>query len=155
MFESLKRKTDLKDVPIPRELPNISGWKEVPIIEKQEPLVAMGPFSDFNRIYTDSIYFGERENSPYSDDRPEGSLITMFVRKSVAEDLLKAQKLLPANHHLIIFDSYRTLKVQGSLYTKYYQELKAKYPDWSEEQLSTETQKYVSVPSTDPSKPSP
>jgi D-alanyl-D-alanine dipeptidase len=52
-------------------------------------------------------------------------------------------------------DAYRTLEVQGALYTQYEEGLKAQHPDWTEEQLSTETQKYVSVPSTDKTRPSP
>lgn len=79
----------------------------------------------------------------------------MFVRSDVAEELKKAQGLLPAGMYLIVFDSYRTLEVQQSLFNQYYQPLGEQYPDWTEEQLLTETQKYVSLPSQDATRPSP
>lgn len=140
---------------IPLELPSVAGWKEVLVRENNEPLVALGPFSSNDEIFTDSIYFGERSDSPYSPNPPEGSLITMFVRQEVAQQLKEAQKLLPNEHYLIVFDTFRTLEVQQSLFDVYFNALKEQQPDWSEDQLLTETQKYVSLPSTDSAKPSP
>ncbi len=140
---------------IPIELTSISGWKEIPIIENGEPLVPLGPFSSNDIIFTHSIYFGEKKDSPYPSGSLEGGLITMFVRKEVAEQLKHAQNLLPKGMHLIAFDTYRTLQVQQSLYDVYFEELKKIHLDWDEEQLSKETQKFVSVPSTNPTRPSP
>lgn len=53
------------------------------------------------------------------------------------------------------FDTYRTLEVQQSLYQTYLETLRSLHPDWPEEALSAETQKYVSIPSRSPSRPSP
>lgn len=153
-------------IPIPPDVPVVSGWKEIPIIhtaEKDNNLVALGPFSNFPTIFTDSIYGGERIDSPYlpkdydlkNPVHLDGSLITMFVRPGVAEALLTAQSLLPPRHYLIIHDAYRTLQVQQALYDQYLLKLKEQHPDWNDSQLSEETQKYVSLPSSDPSKPSP
>ncbi|MBI3984508.1 MAG: D-alanyl-D-alanine carboxypeptidase family protein [Candidatus Levybacteria bacterium] len=157
---------DRRDIPIPLNIPSVAGWKEIPIAPEQlgedAYLVPLGAFSNHPRIFTDSIYSGERDNSPYRQDqnlvdpqRLPGSLTTMFVRPSVAEALEKAQALLPRNHFLIIHDAYRTLQIQGALYEKYYSELQKLHPDWTEEQLTTEAQKFVSLPSSDPAKPSP
>lgn len=147
-------KTELINTPMPN-IPSVAGWKEVPIEEGGEKLVPLGLFSDYPEIFTDSIYFGEREDSPYPTAKLEGSLITSFVRESVAKVMQKAQELLPENLYLVVFDPYRTLKVQGSLYEQYYNELKVLRPDWDEEALATETQKYVSIPSNDSTRPSP
>lgn len=155
MAEERIQASGLKDRPVPLETPSVLGWKEVPIKENGEPLVALGPFSDNDEIFTDSIYFGERSNSPYTTTTPEGSLITMFVRRDVAEQLKKAQRILPQGMYLVVFDSFRTIEVQQALFDKYFRELQDQNPDWSNDQLLTETQKYVSLPSTDPIKPSP
>jgi zinc D-Ala-D-Ala dipeptidase len=157
---------DRRSAPIPTELPSVAGWKEIPILtnaESEAEPVPLGPFSDYPTIFTDSIYGGERDDSPYQkrdyDLRNpvhlEGSLITMFVRPSVAEMLVTAQSLLPPNNYLIIHDAYRTIEVQKTLYNHYYSKLKEKHSDWGESQLAEETQKYVSLPSADNQKPSP
>lgn len=153
-MKEISQGAELTQIPIP-DLPSVASWKEVPIVENSEPLVPLGPFSDNDGIFTDSIYFGERISSPYIPKPPEGSLATMFVRQSVAEQLKKAEESLPYGMHIVVFDSYRTLEVQGALYDRYYSGLKEKYPDWTDAQLETETQKYVSLPSTDPTRPSP
>lgn len=133
--------------PIP-EVPPVAGWKEIPIDEPKttEPLVPLGPFSNFDKIFSSSIYFGEQGNSPYGNGQLEGSLLTVFVRRGVADMLKRAQANLPRGLHLIVFDAYRPLQVQKSLYDTYYNELKNQHPEWTEDQLSAETQKYVSLP---------
>lgn len=142
---------------IPLEVPSVDGWKEIKIVENHEPLVALGPFSDFHDIFTSSIYYGEHSNSPYlhSSNKLEGSLITMFARRDVAEQLRQAQLLLPTNQYLIVLDSYRSLEVQRALYDHYLGALGKAHPDWDEPALSRETQKYVSIPSSDATCPSP
>ena len=127
----------------------------MPLKEGGEKLVPLGQFSDYPEIFTDSIYFGERENSPYPTAELDGSLITGFVRESVAKALRKAQELLPENLYLVVFDPYRTLKVQGSLYEQYHQALKKVRPTWTDDELTAETQKYVSIPSRDATRSSP
>lgn len=143
--------------PIPFEIPSVVGWKEVPIRESHDQLVPLGLFSDYHDIFTSSMYYGEHGNSPYQrdEDRLDGSLITMFVRSEVAEQLHRAQRLLPQGYHLIVLDGYRPLEVQQTLYDRHLGGLREKYPDWNDEQLSAETQKYVSIPSRDGNRPSP
>ncbi|MDB5159830.1 MAG: hypothetical protein JWO99_93 [Candidatus Saccharibacteria bacterium] len=139
------------------EIPPLAGWKEIPMVETErtlEPLVPLGMFSEHRNILTSSVYANEHHNSPYGGGL-EGSNIAVFVREGVAEKLEKAADTLPAGNYLMVMDAYRSLEVQGALYEQYENGLKAQHPDWTEEQLSTETQKYVSVPSYDPSRPSP
>jgi len=141
--------------PIPLNLPSVSCWREIPIQEGGELLVPLGPFSPNFEIFTRSIYGGEGNESPYMDKPLGGNLITMFVREKVASQLQSAQSLLPGGMHFVVFDTYRPLTVQQSLFDKYFGDLKSQHPDWKEEDLLTETQKYVSVPSHDLTKPSP
>lgn len=145
---------------IPLNAGQVQGWKTIPIKDdgRSDPLVPLGPLSqEAGIITTSSIYFGEHSNSPYAKKthRLEGSLLTLFARQSVARRLLAAEQRLPAGHHLIVFDAYRPYQVQKSLHDFYKQKLTEKYPDRDSETLEAETQKYVSLPSTDPARPSP
>lgn len=144
--------------PIPVELPTVEGWKDVEIREVfSDGLAPLGPWSpEFSDIFTNSIYSGERVDSPYrGDDHLDGALRSVFARKSVASRLKQAQCYLPPNMRLIVYDAYRPLTVQDSLYQKYFGDLGHIHPDWTQEQLTAETQKYVSQPSDDKTKPSP
>lgn len=147
--------SDLTKDPIPLGCGNVAGWKEVPLRPTDEPLVALGQFTARHTIFTDSIYYGERTSSPYPTASLNGSLITHFTRESVASALVKAQELLPKTMRLVTFDTYRTLQVQQSLYDTYLSALQQLHPTWTDEQLSAETQKYVSIPSGNPERPSP
>lgn len=157
-------------IPIPLNLPSVAGWKEIPIRpakrgilhrKSEELLVPVGPFSSYNQLFTSSIYAGERCDSPYPGDplkneQPlKGSLITMFLRETVARQLMAVQAKLPERMWLIILDAYRTLDVQNSLFEQYLDSLQAKFPEWTKDQLLTETQKYVSLSSTNSTRPSP
>lgn len=142
--------------PIPEVAP-LAGWKEVPMIETElsnQPLVPVGIFSEYRKIVSSSVYADEHHNSPYTGGL-EGSNVAVFMREGVAKKLEKAADILPHGHHLMVMDAYRTLDVQGALYEQYEKGLKALHPDWTAEELSTETQKYVSVPSHDKTRPSP
>lgn len=142
---------------IPLDIAPVAGWKDLPIVENGEPLVPLGPFSERFGVFTSSVYAAEHSNSPYwGDDRTlEGSIITQFVRQDVADSIELAQGLLPFAHYLVVFDSYRGLEVQGALYDHYYKNLAQQHTNWSAEQLSVYTQRYVSLPSTESSRPSP
>lgn len=153
---SAKQKIDLdsfsqKEI---QEIPELSGWKEIDVDAQSELLVPVGVLSDFD-VFTSSIYYSEHDNSPYKLNQLHGSNITIFLRQDVAKRLLQAERLLPTGYHLIIFDGWRSIEVQKSLYDEYYNSLKNKLPNWDEVMLSEETQKYVSLPSNNPGNPSP
>lgn len=142
--------------PIPEAL-TLAGWKEVPIAETErshEPLVPIGIFSDYRNVISSSVYANEHHNSPYVGGL-EGSNIAVFMREGVANKLANAASMLLYGHHLMVMDAYRTLGVQAALYEQYEQGLKSKHPGWTTEELSAETQKYVSLPSHDKTRPSP
>lgn len=142
-------------LPIPIEPNDLIGWKEVQISESREPLVPLGPFTDYNLLAQDSIYFGERTTSPYQNSRLEGILITPFVREGLARRLQKAEDLLPEGHIFLIWDAYRTVEVQRALFDHYRLRLSKQRSDLSDEELIQEAQRFVSLPSVDPLKPSP
>lgn len=145
---------------IPLNAGQVKGWKHLPFREPThtDPLVPLGPLSqEAPTVATSSLYFGEHNNSPYADqeNRIEGGLLTLFVRRSVARRLSAAEQMLPFGHHLLVFDAYRPHQVQGSLYTFYKQKLEEKYPHLSDEELGVYAQNYVSLPSADPLHPFP
>ena len=145
---------------IPLDAGQVQGWKDIPIREDDslDPFIPLGPLSQEAEILmTSSLYFGEHSNSPYAENinKLEGSLLTLFARQSVIHRLLVAEQLLPAGHHLLVFDAYRPYQVQKSLHDFYKQKLREKYPYMDNETLESETQKYVSLPSMDSTRPSP
>lgn len=145
------------ETPIPLNAGIVDGWKSIEIESSAEHLVPVGAYStEASAILTSSVYYGEHDSSPYTGkNRLEGSLLAIFVREGVAKRLLQAQRLLPEGYHLLVFDAYRPLQVQSSLFRFYHDQLRRQRPNMSRDALSAETQKYVSVPSSDPTRPSP
>lgn len=133
---------------------SVDGWKTLPIRECGEPLVALGPFSPHTRFFSDAIYFGEGNSSPYKRGELQGTMITPFVRQGVAQGLERAAAHLPPEHAFLIWDSYRPLSVQAALYTDYKSKL-MNVQKLSDAAATVEAQKMVSIPSSDPTKPSP
>jgi len=128
----------------------MDGWKGNIIDEHcpeyAEELVPVGPLSDYPEIASNGVYFGERE-SAYEAGELDGSLLTSFVRKSVAEKLVKASKLLPPRCVLMTLDTLRTEAVQTSLFENFKNELTEAPFNLSEEEAIEKTQQYVSQPS--------
>lgn len=146
----------MKTISVPVNPVTIAGWKQVSICPVNEPLVPLGIFAEYprNLVHTDMIYAGETSASPYVGGLV-GSLLTAFVRKGIAERLEKARQLLPEGMTFVVWDPFRPLDVQKSLFDWFYTKLKNEHTDFSEEELMAEAQKFVSLPSTDPTKPSP
>lgn len=143
----------LETLPRVPEYP-IDGWKDVKVKESNEKLVPLGLFSDMSQIDTSGIYFGERGEGEEVNfvGKPVNrsiSLITPFVREEVKERLRKAQALLPSGYLFKVFDTYRPLEVQQALFDTQRTNLKLTHPELTEEQLTAEAQRYVSIPSSD------
>ncbi len=135
--------------PIPASRP-MDGWKGNVIDETapefNEPLVPVGPLSDYPEIASNGVYFGERE-SAYGPGELEGSLLTSFMRKTVAEKLVEASKRLPPRCVLMTLDTLRTEAVQTSLFENFKNELTRAPFHLAEEEAAERTQQYVSQPS--------
>lgn len=141
--------------PIPTQPRKVDGWKKVQIEECGEPLVAVGPLTDYDCIAQDAIYYGERISSPYHPKGLEGSLITPFMRLDLAGRLKMAQDLLPDGHLFLVWDAYRTLQTQKGLFGYYKEVLAQQKPNASSKELEEAAEIFVSRPSKDPTKPSP
>ena len=118
--------------------PQISECK---IIEQNEPLISLSELGFFC-------------NSEYYKQNIPGATKDCFSRKTVAEKLLQAQSLLPQGYKFKIYDAYRPIEVQESLWNKYQAQILEKYPQLSEEELDKMTSIFVSKPSYDEYNPS-
>lgn len=135
------------------QLGSVNGWKSLPIKECGEPLVPLGSFSKYPQIATSSIYVGERQDSPYPTLKLDGALFSVFVREGVARRLAAAASMLPPQHMLLVWDAYRSLVVQKALFDYFVEVLEGK--GTPHEQAVVDAQKFVSIPSEDPTRPPP
>lgn len=124
---------------------DINGWQTIPIIECNEPLVSLRNLNPLRFVII----------SEYYRNRIPGAVEECYVREGLARLLSKAAKEMPAGWQFVIYDGWRPIKVQQSLYNSYYKMLVLKYPDKQPSELRALASKYVSLPSDDPDKPSP
>lgn len=125
--------------------PKSDGWKEVPIKECAELLVKLNDV-DPSKIIVDPKYF--EQGIPNASPK-------MYARKKVVNMLLDAAGKLPSGYKIVVWDAWRPLEVQQSLFDDYHDRLKSAEPAISEEDLVRLTQTYVSLPSSNPLMPSP
>ncbi len=144
------------NISIPK-LPAIAGWKQVEIKAPwiKDPLVPIGLFTDYSQyFFVDPIYSGLMESSPYKYGELSGSLIGAYLLKSIVKKIIKASSTLKERHMFLIWDAYRPLPVQKALFDFFTEKLVAQHGGEALDYL-IEAQKFVSLPSSDPSKPSP
>ncbi len=133
----------LADIPDPIEM---TGWKEVPIQESGQQLVDLESYiKDFPIVLAPQYHL---QGIPNSSDK-------MSLRLEAAERLAQASKLLPRNYSLIVFDSHRPIQVQQSLFDSFRNQVRLQYPKDDEEEIVRKTQRFVSLPSAIPTRPSP
>lgn len=119
-------------------------WKDVAISECHEELVLIDGLNP--HLISGSQYY--KQGIP-------GAVKACYVRKTVADMLLQAIELLPVGCSLFVFDSWRPQIVQKYLFDCHVQELKKEHAGLREDDLIRLAQDFVSIPSTDPHKPSP
>lgn len=66
------------------------------------------------------------------------------MRKTVYEKLLQAQALLSKGIRFCLYEGYRSLTLQNTLFHNRYTNISKHYPNWSQEQIFNETTKLVS-----------
>jgi D-alanyl-D-alanine dipeptidase len=141
-MERLSHNNTLSPIP---ELVPVSGWKETEIVECGESLVSLGGLKD-RGIFVSPQYFEQGIAFAMKD---------LHAREGVRNRLLKAVTLLPQKYGVVVWDAWRPLEVQQALFDTFYNELRKAHPGKRAEELLEETQVYVSLPSSDPLKPSP
>lgn len=122
-------------------------WKKIPIANDnlklhEEPLVAIS-----SRLLISPRYF-ERDM--------HGAAPEIFLRASVAARLIIIDNALKKiGLRILVWDGWRSMETQSDLFLEFLASLRIKFPHYDEERLKKETQKYVSIPSQNPFKPSP
>lgn len=76
----------------------------------------------------------------------KGSLSNVYLRAFLRDKLLEAAANLESGYGFVIFDGYRSKETQAGLFHSYYNQIKGRYPDWSDEKHQAETRKFVAHP---------
>ncbi|HWL25422.1 MAG TPA: M15 family metallopeptidase [Ureibacillus sp.] len=114
------------------------------LIENNEPLVKV--LAESNRLYIKPIYFEQKVPS---------SINSIYLREGVYKRLKKALSLLPDEYSLILYDGFRPLQVQQSLFDIFKESIKKRNPQLTDDEVLQETLKYVALPSIEPTRTSP
>lgn len=104
-------------------------FESVPIAENNEPLVSV---SDYLFV-AEPAYFNQ-------GIAPDDS---MKIRKDIAEKLLATQENFDGAYQFKIWDGYRPRSVQDAIYNDYWKKIESEHPDWNDEQLNHEVEKFV------------
>ncbi len=129
--------------PIQEYQEELKGWKNILIKENHEELVSLKRISP--KILVSPQYYINGIDGADNDCK---------IRKSLADKLIIIANRLPEGFNLLVWDSFRTLKTQNSLFESYYNEFK-ETTNLKEGELLEYTKKFVSLPSADKNKPSP
>lgn len=84
-----------------------------------------------------------------------GAIPECFVREGVYRALLAAARSLPQGIKMLVLDGWRPWRVQQYLFDTLHEAIHHHHPKASEDELLTRTREFVSLPSRDPSAPSP
>lgn len=113
---------------IEKTLPR-SGWQKVIISENNEPLVEVKETSRFKINVIHKNYE-----------------VLYFVRKSIAEKLLRVSLSLPRGINLVLIEGYRTTESQQRDWNFSFQKMKKENPNWTDEQIEQKVGLVVARP---------
>lgn len=112
-------------------------------------------YEDEDMISLENYFHGEILTEPkYYLAGIQGAVSECRLRKSAVQLLEKAFQKLPSGLTFKIYDAWRPIEVQQSLYDGYYFKIKSLNSEWSAEKITEETKKFVSYPSYNINKPS-
>ncbi len=94
-------------------------------------------------------------SSQYAVQLLDGALPDIYCRESVLRKLVAAASELPPGCRFVVYDCWRPVQVQQSLFDTLKHQFAKESPEKSDEELQEMALTYVALPSTDPLKPSP
>lgn len=104
-------------------------FEHIPLIENNEPLVSLYDYP----FVAEPVYY----NQGIAPDS------TMRIRQGIAEKLLAIQNTFDGKYQFKIFDGHRPRTVQDAIYNDFWKQKKEQFPDYNDEQLNNEVEKYV------------
>ena len=113
--------------------------QNIKLLECGEPLVPASLFP--GKILVRSWYFNEGL---------EGSVPEAWLRESVFKRLVNAARNLPSDWHFVIWDGWRSFKLQSNLFNILLNRIKAAEPSISDEDARGKASVFVAVPSKEP-----
>ncbi|PLS18839.1 D-alanyl-D-alanine dipeptidase [Bacillus sp. M6-12] len=134
----------MRNNPIPH-LKKITGWKEHPIEHKEEEMLLLKENEGYPILLSPQYFLQE---IPFATK-------DMYVRKTVHDKLFMASSKLPKGYQLVIWDTWRPVEVQQSLFDHYYRIFQSQFPFMSHKELIDYTQTYVSLPTDNEDSPPP
>ena len=85
----------------------------------------------------------------------DGSLSEGYARAGLYRKLIDAAAALPTGYRFVIYDCWRPLKVQQTLFDIQKDEIKEENPGLPDEDIFKKTREYVAPPSRDAARPTP
>ncbi len=70
----------------------------------------------------------------------------IWLRRTVAEMLRRAQDALPAGVYLYVTEGYRSLERQAAIYERFWAEMVARHPEWPYATLRRQVNRFVAPP---------
>jgi D-alanyl-D-alanine dipeptidase len=125
------------------DLLSTKGYKDVEITDNGESLVCTATVHP--KIHVNSMYFNWGLT---------GALPSVHIREEVLSRLIAVAEDLPPSMHLMLWDGWRPLRVQQSLFDGYVSKLMEENPSLSLEHLEYKALDFVSKPSKNPFYPS-
>jgi len=113
------------------------SFESVPVHDGHEPLVDLAGYP----FILDPVY--HRDGCAPTAD--------MLLRRSVADRLAELQQRWRGRYTFKIFDGHRPRTVQHAIYDGYQRRLRLQHPEWDEDRLGDETQRFVTR-ATDPAR---
>ncbi|KTC92549.1 M15 family metallopeptidase [Fluoribacter dumoffii] len=101
----------------------------ISVVDNHEPMIDL--------IEHPELSYGPSPEIPNNTDYTK-------MRKTVFEKLKQAQSLLPQGLRFCLYESYRSLALQKSLFDIRYAKVEKQHPEWSSEQIFIETTRMVS-----------
>lgn len=119
-------------------IPTYRSLKTTELTESfvDEPFVDVASYSN-GLILIDMQYFKHK---------CKGAINVAYVRKSVADMLIKAAHSLPDGMHIKVWDAWRSIETQTYLYNKYYNQIKQEYPYLKDTELTERVEQFISKP---------
>lgn len=102
---------------------------QIPVKENNEPLINIKDLGE--------IVVGPSPEVPNNYDYTQ-------MRQSVYLKLFEAQKKLPSGLHFCLYEAYRSISLQKTLFEKRYARIKQLHPHWSAKEIFLETTRLVS-----------